>query len=145
MHADNYLPSDGCDEIRAAVSANPEIRCGAFKQKIVSDKAVYRMIEFGNARRIAWLGMAYGDQGIFVSRELFASVGGFDAIPLMEDFGFSRKLRAAKEKYYLCEGPVMVNPRRWESNGPIKQTFANWLMICKYLCGADAAELAQRY
>lgn len=145
LHVDNYLDAGGCAQIREAISDNPAIRCGAFRQRITCDRLIYRCIEFGNAQRITWLGMAYGDQGIFVHRDFFQETGGFEPIPLMEDFQFSRRVRSLGEKYHLCAGPLHVSSRRWESSGPIRQTAANWLTAMRYLLGADANQLAERY
>ena len=88
LHADSRLASSGCEQIRSML-ANADLHCGAFRQSIESKKLVYRWIEFGNSKRVSQLSMAYGDQGIFVRRHLFDEVGGFDEIPLMEDFSFS--------------------------------------------------------
>ena len=38
-------------------------------------------------------GTFFGDQSVFVRREIFAKLGGFASIPLMEDMEFSRRLR----------------------------------------------------
>ena len=144
LHVDTSLPNDGCNQIREAVSRF-QVDCGAFVQRIDSRRFVYRLIEFGNLQRVKWLGMAYGDQGIFVRRLLFEEVGGFDDVPLMEDFQFSRKLRQLRHRYFVCEGPILVDPRRWQRHGPLKQTVSNWVTITSFMNGTDVKELAERY
>ena len=45
------------------------------------------------SRRSRWLRLPYGDQGLFVWRQVFESLAGFPEIPILEDVAFARKLR----------------------------------------------------
>ena len=139
LHADSQIPVDGCQQIRQAIEHGHF--AGAFKQKIDRDGMAYRWIESGNAFRVRWLQMAYGDQGIFVTRELFEELGGFEDIPFMEDFCFSRKLRQS-HRFCLLDGPLLVDGRHWKKRGPLKQTFNNWRTITRFLLGAKPGSLA---
>ena len=157
LHVDSYLPGGGCDQIRSAIKSR-NVACGAFKQSLDNRQWIYRLIEMGNALRASWLGTAYGDQGVFIRRELFFELEGFDEIPLMEDFRFSQKLRIRNlsvrkspgngkipYRFQLLPGPLKVSTRRWEARGPIKQTIANWRTTFQYMRGAEPAELAREY
>lgn len=161
LHADAVLSLDGCQQIREAM-AEPVFAFGAFKQVLENRAWIYRLIEFGNACRGRVLQTVYGDQGIFVRKELFSRLGGFDEIPIMEDFTFSNKLRQLCEgsrkagvidsefaqsayKFRLLSGPLKVSTRRWEANGPIRQTFSNWMMTISFMRGTDPQLLAQVY
>lgn len=143
LHADAELIGNCCDQIRQSLRLK-EIRCGAFTQQIASKRWIYRLIESGNAARIRWLSMAYGDQGIFVTRELFNELGGFKELPLMEDFEFSSRLRKVT-RYRLLAGPIRISARRWEQVGPIRQTLRNWSIVAAWMRGVEPAELARRY
>jgi len=158
LHADATLSSDGCEQIRTAMQ-DPSVAFGAFKQVLDNRSLIYRLIEYGNAFRGRVLRTVYGDQGIFVRTSMFATLGGFDEIPLMEDFSFSAKLRkccAAERKspangsprafkFRLLPGPIRVSTRRWEANGPIRQTFSNWMTTISFIRGTEPAILAQTY
>src|SRR5690606_21457412 len=52
-------------------------------------------------------GVATGDQGIFVSRELFLAIGGFPQQPLMEDVEISTRLSRVSAPVCLRE-TIMV-------------------------------------
>ena len=41
---------------------------------------------------IRFIGLYYGDSGIFVRRSVYEAVGGFRPIPLFEDLDFVRRL-----------------------------------------------------
>lgn len=158
LHADATLSNDGCEQIRTAMQ-DSSIAFGAFEQVLDNRSWIYRLIEFGNGLRGRVLRTVYGDQGIFVRRSMFVSLGGFDEIPLMEDFSFSSKLRSCCEaerksppnggprafKFRLLPGPIRVSTRRWEANGPIRQTFSNWMTTISFIRGTDPAILAQFY
>ena len=75
LHADNWLKADACDEIRELFQ-NTDQKFGGFRQKIQNDGAAYRWIESGNEFRLLRQGLIYGDQAMFISRELFEQMGG---------------------------------------------------------------------
>ena len=55
-----------------------------------------RFLEGGQVLREALSGLAYGDQGLLVIRELFEAVRGYADVPLMEDVELIRRLRRAE-------------------------------------------------
>lgn len=143
LHADNGLAESVCEQIRVEL---PDSGCrfGAFEQRIENDRRIYRWIERGNALRVRWQGLIYGDQAFFIKRNLFQSVGGFPEICLMEDFAFSQKLKSVG-KPLLLPGPTLVNARRWEGSGPVRQTIRNWWLATAYRLGATPEWIARRY
>ena len=46
----------------------------------------------------------FGDQGIFIDRELFFQAGKFPAIPVMEDYQFSLTLKEMGVRLGLAKG-----------------------------------------
>ena len=142
LHADTWLDEDACQQIRTSGDGVSNV-CGAFRQKIENEKRIYRWIESGNALRIRWRRLFYGDQGIFVCRKLFQSVGGFPEEPFMEDFILARKLR--KHRPLLLDGPIHVDARRWNTNGPLRQTFRNWCIVTLYYLGIQPKTLVRLY
>jgi hypothetical protein len=89
-------------------------------------------------------GIATGDQGIFVTRELFDRVGGFPVQPLMEDIALSRALRRVVAPHCLRE-KIVTSGRRWEQRGVARTILLMWRMRLAYFLGADPADLAPRY
>jgi len=143
LHADNWLDPAAGEQLRTAI-ANPTVRCGAFRQQIDAPDQIFRWLEWGNSLRAGRLGMPYGDQGIFVRRDLFASVGGFPPIPLMEDVELMRRLRRISRPV-LLPGPLHVDARRWQRQGVLRQTTRNWLLLAAYRLGVPPARLARAY
>lgn len=148
LHADTWLASDAraqilnvwqsvSDEQRASV-------CGCFEQEIDGAGFVYRLIEKGNLWRAKYQQLPYGDQGMFVSRELYDSVGGMPQISLMEDFEFAR-LISERGELKVLPGPIHVDVRRWHRVGPIRQTLRNWSLAMRYRLGANPEKLLKKY
>lgn len=144
LHVDNWLEANAVTQIRTGLAEHPDCLAGAFRQRIEAKPRIYRWLESGNARRVKWFNLAYGDQGIFVRKETFTQLGGFPDLNLMEDYVFSQKLRK-KARLLLLPGPLHVEARRWIKHGPLRQTFRNWMITMAYRLGVHPNRLANFY
>jgi rSAM/selenodomain-associated transferase 2 len=140
LHADNRLDASCLNQI----CQHPQAVWGAFRQRIDSPRPIFRVLEWGNAARVSLRRMPFGDQAIFVRRDVFKEQGGFEEIPLMEDFELSRRLRRVARPL-LLKGKVSISPRRWQRRGVIRQTIQNWSIQMSYALGTSAERLKQRY
>ena len=89
-------------------------------------------------------GTLYGDQSIFVRREVFLRMQGFAQIPLMEDVEFSKRLRAAG-KLAILDPPVSTSARRHAKKGAWRTTIQNGLFILLYKFGVSPVTLHRWY
>ncbi len=146
LHADNRLGPDGLAQLVDAYqqTQDPHSLWGGFHQRIRSTSAIYRPLEWGNAMRIRIRGMPFGDQAFFVSRELYDQVGGFRALPLMEDVDLARRLRRICWPIIL-PGPVSVDARRWQKHGVVRQTLRNWSIQIAHAIGVSEQRLHRWY
>jgi rSAM/selenodomain-associated transferase 1 len=83
----------------------------------------------------------YGDQAMFVRKDVFRAAGGFPSIPVMEDLELSRRLRKAG-KLCVLPGPVVSSGRRWQRTGVWWTSLTHWLITLLYLCGWTAPRIA---
>lgn len=143
LHADTWLPPNACDQIRQHLE-DPTVIGGAFEQEIQSPRRLLKWIEKGNAFRVRWFNLAYGDQGIFVRKPDFLDLGGFPDVELMEDYMLSQRLRR-RGRMVLLKGPLHVDARRWNQHGPIRQTLRNWLITLGFRLGIPPRKLAKFY
>ena len=89
-------------------------------------------------------GITTGDQGIFVSRDLFEMTGGYPDQPLMEDVELSKQLR--KKKPPVCiKQCLTTSSRRWEQQGIVRTILRMWLLRLAYFLGVPAEKLALHY
>ena len=87
---------------------------------------------------------SHGDVLFFVRRATFDAVGGYPAIPLMEDIRLSSTLRCVSSPACLRE-QVYTSGRRWESRGVVPTILLMWTLRLAFFCGADPVRLARRY
>ena len=90
LHADTRLEAGWSDALRAL---DVSFVAGAFRFRLDSPRARYRLLEAAVRLRCAALALPYGDQGIFVRREAFVTCGGFGDVPILEDVDLVRRLR----------------------------------------------------
>ncbi len=143
LHADCWLAKDALEQIETAL-AEIQVVGGAFYQHIAADGLVYRLLEAGNALRVRFLKIPFGDQGIFVRRSTFDELGGFPNVRLMEDVLLMRKLRR-RSRLVLLRGPLNVSARRWQRHGVIRQTARNWSLLMAQWIGVSPNRLADFY
>ena len=143
LHGDTFLPLN-FDEFLREIIVQPNIIAGAFELGIRGKKRSLRIVESIVNWRSRYLQMPYGDQGIFLSAQVFEQIGCFPEIPIMEDFELIRKLRK-RGRIGIISKPVLTSDRRWQKLGILKTTLINQVIIIAYLLGLPPKTLAQWY
>ena len=143
LHADTCLPPE-FDSIVLAALQKPGVVAGAFQLRIGGPGPALRIIERAVNFRSRVFQMPYGDQGIFVHRATFQELGGFPALPIMEDFDFVRRLRR-RGRIQIASTPVITSGRRWRELGPWRTTWINQKVILGYYLGVSPEQLAVWY
>ena len=142
LHADCWLEESGVEQITQAIDQGANYGC--FFQKFDSPKWKYRWLERGNSLRTRFFEVIYGDQGLFIRRELFRELGKFPDEPFMEDLLFSRTLRKHSRPVFL-PGPLYASARRWEKEGFVRQQLRNWHIVLMNWIGWTPTQLKRRY
>lgn len=94
--------------------------------------------------RARFLGLIFGDQGIFVKKDVFDAIGGYPDIELMEDWELSKKLhRAGKVK--VVETPIGTSARRFQSGGQFKTLLLMHKIKLLYILGVSSSKLKEIY
>lgn len=131
IHADSIISAPIFSRIIDTLNHNPDVIGGAVGCRFDSDELKFRAIEFANNARMAYLGIAFGDQIQFFRRRPVIEHNTFPDIPLMEDVELSMRLKNLGTQVFLF-GDVMVSTRRWQKKG-----FKNalWVIrqVTKYL------------
>ncbi len=143
LHADCRAPAE-VDRIIAAAIGSARQAWGRFDVRIQSHRRALSLVASMMNLRSRLSGIATGDQGIFVTRELFDRVGGFRVQPLMEDIALSRTLKRVVAPHCL-RAKIVTSARRWEQRGVARTILLMWRMRLAYFLGADPADLAPRY
>ncbi len=143
LHADCTLP-DHAERLTADGLAASGKRWGRFDLRLAGAHPLLEIVAFMMNWRSRLTSIATGDQGLFMTRELFAAAGGFPAIALMEDIALSRILKSHGAPLCLRDR-ITASSRRWEQYGVLRTVVLMWRLRLNYFLGADPADLAQRY
>jgi rSAM/selenodomain-associated transferase 2 len=142
LHADTRLPAEAHAAL-ASAHADPAIVGGNFTLAFDGRDGLSGVLGrlYAGLRR---LGIYYGDSGVFVRPEVFAALGGFRDLPIMDDYDFVRRLERAGKTVCL-PGPAVTSDRRWRRDGAAR-TVATWTAIqLLYMGGVAPARLARLY
>jgi rSAM/selenodomain-associated transferase 2 len=143
LHADTRVPEHVDELILDALAGSG--RCwGFFNVRLSGNHLMLRIVEHLMNLRSRLTGVATGDRGIFVKRELFDGIGGFPGIALMEDIAISRKLNAAGRPVCLSQ-KLVTSSRRWEKNGVLRTILLMWKLRLLYFLGVHPDRLVQMY
>lgn len=143
LHADCKLEPGALEEVQRVLQGRG-VAGGCFTMAIRERHLLYRSIELCATARVRLTGVAYGDQGIFLRRDLFRKLGGFPSLRLMEDLFFSLKLRR-QGRVVVAAKRIYVSPRRWQRVGIVRQSCRNWLLTALAAGGVHPDKLAKLY
>ena len=94
--------------------------------------------------RAKYLKLIFGDQGLFVKRDVFEKLGGFAPMPLMEDWDLSVRLRKTG-KLDMIKLPIYTSARRFVDSGILKTHLHMHKIKLLYILGTPAEELSKAY
>lgn len=142
LHADSQISAIHIERLQKLDASTPV--WGRFNVQLSGTKWAFRMIEWFINTRSCLTGISTGDQGQFVQRDLFEQVGGFPAIPLMEDVAISKMLKAHAKP--LCfPQRIITSSRRWEKKGIAKTVLLMWRLRFDFWRGVAPETLHKRY
>jgi rSAM/selenodomain-associated transferase 2 len=138
LHADTTLPAGAGAAIRATLA---ESDGGAFTVQHDLRPLPFRLA--ASAYRPFHRGV-YGDQAIFVSRAAFERIGGYQPLPIMEDYDFVQRLRrdGRFEVLPLC---VTTSARRQRGQGELRTFLRVASIKALYRLGVSPRWLAALY
>ncbi len=143
LHADTLIPPDTASAIRAVLK-NPNVVGGAFRLRLDDHGRGARLVARSVNLRTALLNTFFGDQAMFVRREVFARSGGFQDWSLMEDLEILRRLRQ-QGRLQVLDAEVVTSARRHRSKGWIKTISTIWGICLLNRCGVPAQVLVRLY
>ena len=141
LHADSQLPPGFESQIRQAL-ADPEVAGGCFQLEF--DAALPMLRFYSWCTRFPGRFLHFGDQGFFVRREVFERMGGFRALPFLEDVDFLRRLRRLG-RFAVLPAPVVTSARRFLRYGAVRQQLRNVLLVTLFELGVSPERLARFY
>ncbi|MFO0114433.1 MAG: TIGR04283 family arsenosugar biosynthesis glycosyltransferase [Betaproteobacteria bacterium] len=144
LHADSMAPDDADILIADAIARGAA--WGRFDVHIHGQAHLLKVVAWMMNQRSRLSGIATGDQGLFMTRQAYAAVGGFPAQPLMEDIEICRRLKQVVSRRPAClSEKITTSGRRWEKHGVLRTILLMWQLRFRYWCGASPDDLYMAY
>ncbi len=141
LHADTIPPPAFCDEILEAVrNGHP---AGCFRMEF--DDPDWVMQLYGWFTQFPLAICRGGDQSLFITRELFGEIGGFDgSMAVMEDIEIIGRIER-RVPFRILENPVTTSARKYHDNGTIRLQALFGTLHLMYALGFGQEELGKFY
>ncbi|SEU22753.1 transferase 1, rSAM/selenodomain-associated/transferase 2, rSAM/selenodomain-associated [Lacrimispora sphenoides] len=124
LHCDSELPPKPLAEIRRVMRDH---QAGCFGIAFHSHNFFMFTCRVISNHRVKDRKVMFGDQGIFVDRELFFEAGMFPEIPIMEDYQFSLILKKKRVKLGIAGRRIYTSDRRFPK-GTVPKLRLMWKM-----------------
>jgi rSAM/selenodomain-associated transferase 2 len=143
LHGDTQLPEGFAACVRRVLQV-PGTAAGVFSFAVSppfrGSRLLQRLVNWRSRR----LEMPYGDQALFTRAHVFAEMGGFPNLPIMEDLEFVRRLKRLG-KIRTASAQVATSSRRWTNLGVWRTTLVNQLCIAAYYLKIPPSVIARLY
>ncbi|RYY70326.1 MAG: glycosyltransferase [Chitinophagaceae bacterium] len=141
VHADTFPPDSYVNDINQMLDKG--YRLGRYRTKFDSNKGILKLNAFFTRFDLF---MCYGgDQTLFIQKELFHSIGGFDnTMGIMEDYEIITRARE-KAKYAIIQKPAIVSARKYDHRSWLTVQMANYRIIKMYKQGASQKAMVDKY
>ena len=144
LHADTVLGLGWSRQVAAFVQQAQIARTAAYFRLRLDDAGWRaRLVERGAAWRCRRLGLPYGDQGLLLSAEFYRSVGGFRALPLMEDVDLVRRI--GRRRLTALEATATSSAARYRQGGYARRVLRNLGCLALYYLGVPPRLIVRLY
>ncbi|MGI4741716.1 MAG: TIGR04283 family arsenosugar biosynthesis glycosyltransferase [Janthinobacterium lividum] len=141
LHADSYPPPGFENDIRRAVAAGAGSGC--YRLAFDHRHWFLRVSAWMTRWPLTWL--RFGDQSLFVQRELFVQLGGYrEDLLVMEDQELVERLQRAA-LFRLLPRAVVTSARKYLINGVFRLQGIFALIVLLYRLGVPQARLLRVY
>jgi rSAM/selenodomain-associated transferase 2 len=141
LHADTTLPADAA-ALLAREFADGRTLIGTFRLSF--DCGSWFLCACAWFTRFDSVFTRFGDQGIVIRRDFYATLGGFPSWPLFEDVELLRRARRLTS-IRSFPAAVTTSARRFHRHGPLRRQFHNARLLLRFLLGAAPELLAAEY
>lgn len=149
LHADTVLEQGWDAEVETFFEhvADGRFRgtevAAAFRFTLDDFSSAARFLERAVGLRCAFFKLPYGDQGLIVNRRLYERIGGFRALPLMEDVDLVRRI--GRRRLVMLRSKAVTSPARYLQRGYMARMARNALCLTLYYLHVPPRVIARLY
>ncbi|MGB3586014.1 MAG: TIGR04283 family arsenosugar biosynthesis glycosyltransferase [Tunicatimonas sp.] len=141
IHADTLPSPDYLSDIVNYVQQG--YTSGSYRSQFEDEHPFLKLNGF--LTRFNWISCRGGDQTLFVTREHFEQLNGYDEYYIvMEDFDFIRRSRKAG-KFVIMPNTALVSARKYQDNSYLRVNVANSIVFLMYRLGFPPQTLLKTY
>lgn len=141
VHADTFPPLTFAEDIMLAVGSGYSF--GRYRTRFDINKWILKVNAFFT--RFDLFVCYGGDQTLFMTRDLFKSINGFnETMRIMEDYDIVTRAKE-KARYKILQKDALVSARKYETNTWYKVQKANYSIVQMYKRGASQDEMVNSY
>ncbi|MEY7999927.1 TIGR04283 family arsenosugar biosynthesis glycosyltransferase [Clostridium sp. Mt-5] len=143
LHADSIVDPNSINYIEKAIE-DKNIG-GGFSLYFYDFNTLFmRYISKTSNIRAEKFGIYFGDQGLFIRKDIFEKLGGYADIDIMEDLELSLRLRKMGKMKLLRYG-IGTSARRFKNSGPIRTHILMHKLRILYFLGVSPEKLNKMY
>lgn len=143
LHCDSIIEDDVIIKIQEEI--NEGCKVGCLKLKFDNEIIWMKICGYMSNLRVKLRKIAFGDQGIFIKKELFEEIGGMPDLPIMEDLELSLRLKRNKYYFKQIDSYIITSSRRFLDKGIFKTMAQMQKLQLQYLCGRDINKINKEY
>ena len=143
LHCDSIIEDDVIIKIQEEI--NEGCKVGCLKLKFDNEIIWMKICGYMSNLRVKLRKIAFGDQGIFIKKELFEEIGGMPDLPIMEDLELSLRLKRNKYYFKQIDSYIITSSRRFLDKGIFKTMAQMQKLQLQYLCGRDINKINREY
>ncbi|MCX7884827.1 MAG: TIGR04283 family arsenosugar biosynthesis glycosyltransferase [Caloramator sp.] len=118
LHCDSKISESSLESIEKAIDKGYDGGCFSLYFYDYSSPFL-KYISYTSNLRAKYLKLYFGDQGIFIKKNIFEKIGGYPDIPLMEDWELSMRLKKST-KTIVLKNKIGTSARRFVEGGIFK-------------------------
>jgi rSAM/selenodomain-associated transferase 2 len=143
LHADSVLEADWRAEAVDFMSGANVMGAAVFRFALDEPSRRARWLE----RAVAWRGrvfcLPYGDQGLLIHKEFYRALGGYGALPLMEDVDIVRRIGCKRLR--VLRSAAVTSAVKWQRDGWLMRSLRNLFCLTLYFAGVPPRVLVRLY
>jgi len=142
LHADTRLPAGAAAAVEDALQ---HADFGGFRISFIEPSRRLTLAAAAINLRTRLTRCPWGDQAQFIRRDTFLEIGGFEELPLMEDYELAIRMKRRGLTTAILAMTVATSGRRFLRKGLVRTAARNWRTVIAYRMGAGIDELARGY
>ena len=143
LHADTTSPDGAAAAIADAIE-RPNVVGGAFRLRLDHPGRLAALVTYNVNLRSSLLNTFFGDQAMFVRRDVFTRAGGFKEWSVMEDLEILARLRQ-HGRLILLDQEVLTSARRHQRSGWWRTLGTIWGMTLLHRLGVPGHAMRRWY